>query len=263
MKAILRDYNGEHFVVKEIERNPDGSYTVDENRKVKETNILTIIDNEKCKRVVCSHCGEIMPNTKRVIENHRNAHKTHEGCMKCSNLKYNPNNMFNVKYSLNEDGTFTRSLKDSGTLVCNNGYYRHHNITGESWNKDCKYKGCADAKFDPLTTFFDKYAGAFDDMITVDAIDGFKDVYDSGGYTRIQLKARGNIFAYVNKKGIVEWFRVNTRYDIQDLFYSKKYDKFFKKEMSDKYSEVTRCPLWSVSSDRWEYIKGVIRKLYN
>lgn len=261
MKVILREYGGEHFVVKEVERKQDGSYKiVDCNRVIRENEILTVIDNEKCKKVVCSGCGEIIPNTKKAIENHRNAHKTYEGCMNCANLKFSSNDSGKVKYTLNEDGTFSRSLKDNGNLRCGRSY-SNYKITESRRSEVCKYAYCANAEFEELKTFFDKYPGAFNDMITIDAIKDFRYVSE-GTYTRVELKARGSIYAYVNKKGIIEWFRVETRYDTHDFYYSKKYDKFFLRS-GWTYSEITRAPSWNMSNDRWNYIKETVRKLYN
>lgn len=262
MKVILREDGNKHFVVKEVELTLDGNYKNAEGKCYNENNILTVIGNTKSKMAVCSACGEIIPNTKKAIENHRNIHNTYEGCLNCPNVRFRSNKDGKTKYTLNDDGSFDMTTKNNGRLSCGRTY-SFCDIMSEKKKSICKYNECANAEIKPFQTFFNKYPGAFDDMITIDAIKDIKEVYDrSDGYTRIKLKCRGNIYAYANKKGIIDYFEFEVRYDRFYVHYSKKYNKFFLPRYG-KYEEIIKKPSYDMTSDRWEYIKETIKKLYN
>lgn len=262
MKAILREEGNEHFVVKEVKLTLDGNYETAEGKCYNEGNILTIIENAKSKMAVCSACSEIIHNTKKAIENHRNMHKTYEGCLNCPSVRFRANKDDKTKYTLNDDGSFNMITKNNGRLGCGRSY-SFYDIMGEKRKGVCKYNGCANAEIKPLQTFFNKYPGAFDDMITIDTIKDMKEVREHyTGYTKIKLKCRGNIYAYVNKKGIICYFEFEARYETLQVYYSKKYNKFFIYKYG-KYEEITGRPSYDMTSTRWEYIKETISKLYN
>lgn len=260
MKAILREYNNDHYVVKDVTFSPDGNFQC-ENMKVSETNVVALIGHDKAKFVRCSACGEIIPNNKKAIDAHHAAHNTYEGCFGCRYLRSytTENGKGTTKYTLNDDNTFNRKINDTVNLRCSY-YYGSNNITDDDRIKKCMYRGCANSNMDSLKTFFDTYPNAFDDMITIDAIKNFKEINKYGVYTKLKLKCRGNIYALVNNKGIVSSFFFESRYDNYEVYYSKKYNKLFYRS-GTSYRELSRP--YNMTVDRWNYIKETIAKLYN
>lgn len=263
MKAILREWGDDVYVAKDVDFSTTGNFTC-EGKAVSEANILTVVEDNKSKPkyVQCSSCGELIPNNAKAIEEHRTAHNTFSGCYGCDQLRssvvVNKNNK--TKYELNDDGTFTRKINDNVNLYCGRVYSKI-DITSDNRKEYCKYKGCANAEIKAQQHFFSKYPNAFDEMITVDALKNFKEIYAyRSNQTRLKLKCRGNIYAYANSKGIIESFQFECRYDTYNVFYSKKYDKFFYRSGSS-YREFARP--YNMTTDRFNYIKETIAKLYN
>lgn len=258
MKVILREYGGDHYVVKDVNLNEKGKFVCDDDI-IADVNILTVLDKSKKNFVKCSCCGETFPNNSKAIAAHRAAHKTYNGCYGCRYLRINQINKDIGKFSRNDDGTFNRKINDKVKLHCGNSY-RGYSLDDSITNGTCAYSRCANATIEPIKTFFDEYPNAFDDMVTVDAIKDIKEIGNYSSYTRLRLKCRGNIYAIVNKKGIIEKFQFESRYDRFEVYYSKKYDKLFCARYGN-YSEFS-CP-YNMSSERFEYIKETIAKLYN
>jgi len=260
MKAIMREYGGDHYVIKEVDFG-DNNTIVCDGTATNEANIVSIIDfpKDKAKFVRCSNCNEIIPNTPKDIEAHKKAHATHEGCYECRYLRTEKNDSNKPKFTLNEDGTFNRIINDNVRLRCNY-YYGINDITSEKRISKCYYNRCATADIIELKTFFSEYPGAFDDMVTVDAIKNFKEIHNEGNYTVLRLKCVGDIYAKANNKGIITSFRFKCRYDHYDVFYSKKYDKLFYNYVGN-YKELIRP--YNMTTDRFNYIKATIAKLYS
>lgn len=256
MKALLRNFENEVYVTKELELLKNGTYQY-KGEGISETNILAIIEGGKKGFVQCSNCGETIVNTKAAIKEHLERKSSHKGCMSCPNLRATRSHNQKVKYVENEDGTFHRVTNDDVTLSC--GYSWHvFSIKDELKSDYCKYRNCTESTITGFDGFFDKYPNAFDDMITVDALK-FRSVSNYNGYTVFDLKCRGNITAYVNGKGIVDHFRISRRYDSRTVYYSKKYNKLFY-ENRGKYIELKSDYYWP--ADKIDYIKKTIATLY-
>lgn len=256
MKAILRNYDNEEYVVKNIEVAYNDKYTCN-NKIIEETNILTMLDN-KSKFLKCTACGELVRNTKKDIEKHLDRTSSYENCIGCPHLKSEILKNVATKYTKKEDDTFVLSSKSNVNLVCGNKIFHNVSITDAKRLDYCAYKKCTKGTLLASETFFSQYPNAFDEMITVDAIK-FKNVCVNYSYTELQLKCRGSLFACVNNKGIVDFFKFRTHYVDYILYYSKKYNKIF-------YNNRNRYQEWNcdyyVSSDRIDYIKKTIANLY-
>lgn len=256
MKALLRNFENEVYVTKELELLKNGTYQYKGNN-IPETNILAILESSKKGFVQCSSCGETIINTKAAIKEHIERSKSKNGCLSCINLQATKSYNRKVKYAENEDGTFHRVTNDDVTLTC--GYSWHYpSIKDESRIKNCKYRNCTELSISGFNGFFDQYPNAFDDMITVDALK-FRSVRTYNGYTIFDLRCRGNIRAYVNGKGIVDHFEINRRYNSRNVYYSKKYNKFFYGNCGN-YIEMKPDYYWS--ADKIDYIKKTIANLY-
>ena len=256
MKAILRTFGGDAYVVKDIELDANNTYKCD-GKQIKETNILAIID-KKANVIKCSACGELVPNTKKDIAAHIKRKESYDGCLNCPSVRHVDTKSAKVKYVKNEDGTFSRSLKDNVTLVCNRAYFHEINITSEERLRYCQYAKCTKETLTTDDTIFGKFPNAFDDMITVDAIK-FKTIDEHNGYTNLRLKCRGIVFACANKKGIIDHFEVRTRYQYYTIYYSKKYNELFH-DNCGRY-EVWESN-WNITSEKIDYIKKTIANLY-
>lgn len=261
MKAILRVYDNDHYVVKDINFTSDGLLEC-EGQTVNESNVFTIIGDCKANFARCSSCGEIVINTPKAIEAHRTAHNHYEGCYNCKSLRIEgvKDDKNKTKYTLNDDNTFSRKVNDKVALKCAYSYWTAIDILSDDRMKRCKYSRCKDANIEEIKTFFNKYPNAFDDMITVDAIKNFKDIHKYNDYTRLKLKCRGNIFAVANNKGIISSFIIASQNGTFDVYYSKKYNKLFYNQ-SGTYREMDQP--YGMSYERWAYIKETIAKLYN
>ena len=262
MKAILRVDGNDHYVVKDgIEFSETGGFKID-GSTLKESNILTLVGEPEAKGFVrCSACNEIIPNTPQAIQKHKAAHVSYEGCYNCRYLRHSvvTDNNNQTEYVCNNDGTFSRKIVDKVKLHCGAVYYKTRYIDTPERKNSCIYKHCENAEIKPLETFFDRYPNAFDSMITADALKDFKDVYKRNGYTRLRLKCRGDIYAWVNNKGIIDSFEFKSRYDHYTVYYSKKYDRLFENN-GGTYREFVRP--YNLTEERLGYIKETIAKLY-
>lgn len=258
MKVILREYGDKCLVTKEVEFRADNNYYCD-GRSIRETNILTLLENDGEQFVQCSNCGESIPNNPKSIREHLERKKSHKGCLSCRFLRIGDMANQKVKYVENEDGTFHRSLTDDVNLMCGSNYY-NTNIMSENRAGNCRYRLCNESHIKTSNHFFAKYPNAFDEMITVDVLK-FKEVYNgSSGNTRFSLKCRGIIEAIVNTNGIIDGFYIRTRGSGKMIYYSKKYNELFC-DNSGKY-EIFK-PDWYWTQDRIDYIKKYIANLYN
>lgn len=260
MKILLRDYNGTAYVWKEATRKNDGGFAI-HGHDIKETNIVSVADVERTKYVKCSACGAIIPNRKKDIEAHKSISCDWHNCLTCSLLKERKLESKQKKYSLNEDGTFSKAEKANVTLVCGANYYRDPNIMSPAAKNSCKFAACRNATFAPIKTFFDENPDAFDDIITVDRIidAGFTKRFNNIDNTLYKLKSKNNIIAVVNKKNVVDSFRIQYRNEMCRAVYSKTLDKLFRID-GFHYQELT--PLWCMPESSLENIKKKIASLY-
>lgn len=255
MKVILRKFGNESYVVKDIELD-NNAYKC-EDKGVSETDILTILENKHNEFIKCSNCGDVIKNDAKSIKEHISRKDSHVGCFTCDYVRTAESKNQKIKYALNEDKTFHRSLTDDVKLECIASYPRN-DIMNSATKIRCRYAMCSKETLVTGNTFFSKYPNAFDDMITVDALN-FKELHEYNGWTILVLKCRGAIEAYANKNGIIDHFEVRTRYDSRNVYYSKKYNKLFYNKHGH-YLEMESDYYWS--RDKIDYIKKTISNLY-
>ena len=260
MKILLRDYGGMTYVWKEATRKDDGGFAIN-GYDIPETNVVSVTDVERTKYVKCSACEAVIPNRKKDIEAHKNFSCDWHNCLTCSSLREGDVKYRQKKYSLNEDGSFSKTEKVNVLLHCNASYYRYNEIKSPEARDDCKFARCRNATFAPIKTFFDENPDAFDDIITVDKIidAGFVTRRNSNHTTSYKLKSKNNITAVVNEKNVVDYFKIGYRNEYRKVVYSKTLDKLFKID-KDYYMEFT--PLWYMPESSLENIKKKIASLY-
>lgn len=257
MRAILRDYNKEAYVVKDVTCDEKGQYQF-EDRIISEVNVLAILDNANNEFVKCTACDELIRNNKKDIAAHIKKKESYHGCLDCPHVRIADVQNEKVKMVKNEDDTFNRVVHSNVHLQCNVDYFRRYDILNDARLSICKYRGCTKETIAHNDGFFSKYPNAFDEMITVDAIK-FKELFNLGNKTWMKLKCRGTVHAIANNKGIIDYFNVRTRYDNRDIFYSKKYNELFV-DINGKY-EVFK-PNWNWSAEKIDYLKRTIANLY-
>lgn len=234
----------------------DGSLTI-----IYENNILSVKDDDRTKYVVCSKCGKIIPNTPKAIKEHKEASCSSAACFACPYMAEHDVDTVTKKYTLNEDGTYTKNLKENMHLVCT--YVRYSkgtfDINSEEARKYCNSRGCMDAQLSSIDSVFIKYPDLFDTMITVDMLNpkcwNFyeKDYYD--GYI-FKARKRFALYAHVNSKGIVTKFVHAFGRSREDLLYSHKYNKLFW-DNNCKYHEKS-----SIYSSYEENIREFLHNIY-
>ena len=264
MKILLREYNGKHYVYKDAKYTKNG-FEVDKNQ-IHETNIVTILkDNRNKKYEKCSVCGEIFPKGSAKWEKHIEPLQDASRCIGCQHMRKGTEYLQDVKYKLLPNGNYAITSKSEAKLICRRAYtyIGYADINHEDARHNCIYNRCRNAERIPFTDFFTEYPGAFDDMITIDAIlkNGYtnKNTYYNK-YTRYKLKAKNSIEAHVNKLNIVDYFEVSYRYSYYKVFYSKKYDRLYVIN-NGKYIQ------WNPSTYDWprevqNRVKEKIRSLY-
>lgn len=260
MKILLRDYGGMTYVWKEATRKDDGGFTIN-GYDIRETNVVSVTDVERTKYVKCSACGAVIPNRKKDIEAHKNFSCDWHNCLTCSFLRERRVKSMQKKYSLNEDGSFSKTEKVNVSLCCNTSYYWKNEIKSPVARDNCKFASCRNATFAPVKTFFDENPDAFDDIITVDKIidAGFVTRHNSNRATFYKLKSKNNITAVVNEKNVVDYFEIGYRNEFCKVVYSKTLDKLFRID-GDNYQALT--PLWRMPESSLENIKKKIASLY-
>ena len=263
MRVLLRNYDGEQYVWKKAEVKSATKFTLEDGCDVSQAEIVSISRDNRKKFVKCSACGEIIRNTPEAINEHKLKGTTSATCFGCRYMREMGSKQLSVKYTLQEDGSYSANVKKSLHLVCT-ATWSTPDINSENARGYCKFKQCATAEMKAIEDVFTKYPNVFDDMITVDKVldNGFTErkEYSSRGQVEYKLKARNNITAVVNKLNIVDYFVIDYRNHRITVLYSKKYDKLF--AMSNgTYTEVKG--IWFIPNTTFANIKEKIASLYN
>ena len=194
--------------------------------EVKETDIVSIKDDERKKYLRCSHCGEIIRNTKSAKESHLNKSLTSDTCFNCNCLTQRNETVTNKKYKLLSDGSYEVVKKSTCQLVCSKTW-TYPNIQSEAARSVCRYSGCKE--FTKFEDTFTKYPGLFDDLITVDALDPkkwrFIEIFN--GSSEFKVKSRVRVYAIANDKGIIKYFEYRKGNLSSKFRYSLKYNRIF------------------------------------
>lgn len=265
MRILLKHVGDKMYVWKNATYKNEKYYIIEDSREIQvnETNIASVEGQEGIGYVVCNNCGALIKNTPEEIEKHYTERENNRDCTKCEFLAFE-NNVRNKDREVVAagNGTYHITEKFTSELYCQRNYYSKRKVTHPDIARICTFYDCRRNGVRTPSSIFVKYPGAFDTVITVDALNAKKLKYDeyTGQYFLYDMKSRGTIKACVNQAGIVECFRVSSRGNLMYFYYSEKYDKmFFADSYSSTYTE--GCPTW-FRADKFEEAHQRIKALY-
>lgn len=256
MKALLVTHNGTQYEWKDV--TWDGAFKLNDGSVIKETNIISIDEDDRTNLVKCSVCGKIFKKNTKEFAKHKLAGTTSESCFACSHLKQSRLNSIKCSFNLQPDGTYIRKANDQVKLECAANYWKRCDINSGQAREQCVYRQCANATAQPIEDFFTENPGVFDELITIDRLLECDAKLDSncGDIMSYRIKAKNKIIAVVNAINIVDYFRVTCDREEFAVRYSKKYDKLYCCG-GNKYTE------WNpYNTEVYERIKKKIAELY-
>ena len=259
MKVLLREHGDNQYVWATAKYN--GRKFVVDGRRVHESNIVSVLNDNRKNYVRCSSCGEIFPKNGKKFAKHKAEAKTINPCLKCRKMRATEMSTTTVKYVANGDGTYTRKNETIVSLYCHGSFWSAPLCDSKDAIQYCEKRQCGDANGEEIHDIFTDYPGLFDDIITVDRIiDKYEKINWSDNWaTEYLIDANIGLSAHVNRLNIVDRFIVNTYEYGGTIWYSKKYDKFFAYGDNDNYE------LWSpyhLDEEKQAMIEATIRKMY-
>lgn len=260
MKILLREYKNQQYVW--VTAKYDGYKFIVDGRKQYETNIVSVINDNRKNYVKCSSCGKMFPKKGKKFAKHKEEARTIKPCLGCRSLITNEISDAKPRYIYNDDGTFTKKTETTVDLLCNSHFWTTPKCNSEDAINICKLRQCGTAKGEEIHDTFTDLPGIFDDIITVDKIldNGYEQInWSDNSMAEYAINNSIGLCAYVNRLGIVDKFYINTYEYGGYVWYSKKYDEFFTYSSSDTYT--VWVPIGLNKEDELG-IKAYIRKLY-
>lgn len=226
MKVLMRDT----FEWVDVTFNPMNNRIECGNSKIADNQILSIKDDERLKYVVCSQCGAIIPNDAKSLKAHREASCSSDACFGCTYMHENIIDTVSKKYTLNEDGTYTKRLNENINCVCAYHYGTWFDINSEDARNNCRSKKCENATFASIKNVFITYLDLFDTMITIDMLSPklwkFYEKQYNGTYV-FKARKKFSLYAYVGNNGVVKYFAHSCDRAREEFLYSHKYNQIF------------------------------------
>lgn len=260
MKILLREYKDQQYVW--VTAKYDGYKFIVDGRKQYETNIVSVINDNRKNYVKCSSCGKMFPKNGKKFAKHKEEARTINPCLTCTRMIAQTRQNSTTKYVINDDGTFTKKTEETVDLFCNGRFWSTPKCNSEEAIINCNLRQCETAKGEEIHDTFTDLPGIFDDIITVDKIldNGYEQInWQDNCVAEYSINSSIGLRAYVNRLGIVDKFYIDT-YDYGGyVWYSKKYDEFFTYSGSDTYT--VWVPKGLNEEDKLG-VKAYIRKLY-
>lgn len=229
MKILLRHYEDEVYVWKQAKYYRNSFYV--EGDPIDQTEIVTVLNDNRKNYVICSSCGTIFPINGKKFKKHQQESEGVKACMKCKKLGFNTCTSHVNTYTDNGDGTFTQKSVSKVQLVCTNGLWNHYDITSAKAIANCNKRRCGEAQPIPIRDIFTERPGVFDDIITVDKIleNGYESIpYKDRHTTEYLISSEAEVHAVVNSIGIVDRFIIGSISDCGEVVcYSKKYNELY------------------------------------
>ena len=261
MKILLRRYGDLRYVWETAKYN--GNRFVVNGETVDETNIVSIINDNRKNYVRCSSCGRMFPKNGNKFEKHKEESSSINPCLNCPKLRAKEISPTKKRFIFRDDGTCVERKDTSVELLCHYSMWNSFFIDSDEALETCKFRQCEHADAKEITDTFTKYPGVFDDIITVDKIldNGYSRIlYSDSNETPYVLDDDRIIVAYVNKLGIVDRFTVENDCYYWTVWYSKKYSRLFTCDdfAGDRYAE------WKpdMSEEKAKEITDFIAKFY-
>ena len=227
MKVLWRNDWKWHNATYDI-RNHEWKFQAETNGviKIKECNIISVKDDDRSSYVICRNCGAYVENTPEAIAKHSQLGKSAESCLTCSRLRtYNEGNE-EKQYVRNNDGSYNIISNVKANLRCGYYYGNYVDIESKAARTGCTYAKCGSAGFDKYQDIFTQYPGAFDTILTVDALEQGKWNLEWHDNTANWFKVAGavNLYAVVNHNGFIDHFVYKWRSTHFQFMYSAKYE---------------------------------------
>ena len=259
MKILLRRYKDMNYVWETAKYDGHDFYVNDD--KITESNIVSIINDNRKNYVLCSSCGKMFPKNGQKFKKHKAEAKTINPCLNCPKLRARELSPKKRRFIFKKDGTCVERQDGAVELLCYYGMWNSFPIDSNEALETCKFRKCTNAYQVEITDIFTKYPGVFDDIITIDTIldNGYKRIlYSDRHETSYVIDDNYMIVAYVNNLGIVDKFTVETEWYYWTLWYSKKYSKLFECDDEGNYMD------WEpdISETKIKEITNCIEKLY-
>ena len=260
MKILLRETDGEHYEWRTAKYN-EGNFYVD-GEKVRQTNIVSIVNDNRKNYIQCSCCGQVFRKGDRRFQKHKENAIKCETCFGCRSLYTENRIQTTKKYVMNPDGSFSEKIENNVELYCSKvSFWKTYSIASDTAINNCPKRQCATATEMEIKDFFTEYRGAFDDIITIDSL------LDNGYDVRISERSanRYDIEIYddytigvqINPLGIVDKFYVWYEGDRYWLHYSRRYDELFYDGLEYEVWNMDYMP-----TEMRNEIKEIIAKLY-
>lgn len=231
MKVLLKSYDGKCYVWKDATYSKSGF--VVNGDVIRETDIISVMDDNRSKFVTCSECGEIFAKDSPEIEKHKMRYKDTNTCLTCAYLRPCESSAPTTSYEHISGARYHVVNKyDARMTCCRSSWSRRCDIGTEEAMNACIHKKCSNATMIEVNDIFTKNPGIFDDIITIDRVVevGYKSMRNeyNGIYTAYALNGRNQIEARVNSAGIVEDFIIRYGRNSYMVMYSKQLNKLYK-----------------------------------
>ena len=259
MKILLRRHDDEQYVWKTAKY--DGEHFRVNDETIMETNIVSIVNDNRKNYVLCSSCGKMFPKNGIKFKKHQNESATLNPCLNCNRLHVKCVSPDKRRFVFKEDGTCVEKIDRNVDLVCSYGLWHSFYIDSQEALDTCKFRQCASAHPMEINDIFTEYPGVFDDIITIDTIldNGYETIlYSDRRETSYFITLNNQFIAYVNSLGIVDRFSVEVEYCFYTLWYSKRYSKVFTCDDDGHYQE------WrpNISEEKIAEVTNCITELY-
>lgn len=258
MKVLLREWRyGEKCIWKDATYNGKNKGWLVDGHTIIESEILSVLNDDAPNYVRCSVCGKVFQANSDEARQHTNAQVDVNQCFKCQNLRERDVCGRNTVYIAQDGSTFAATDTRTCTLECMFSY-PYQRITPTEMPSKCIHLMCNGASMEPLSTFFTRYPGAFDAMITVDKL--IEMGCEEEGNLSYRVKGRNTLNAHVNSIRVVDMFILHYNRRRYVLNYSKKYNKVFGVD-NGTYNELSSYT--EIPAETAQYITKKIATLYD
>ena len=264
MKILLRNWGSSHYVWKTAKYN--NGYFMVEGCKVKQCDIVSVMNDNRKNYVQCSSCGQVFRRNDPKFEEHKKKAITPLTCLTCPHLEADDCGYEKRVIEMTKKGEFIEKFERQIEPVCGKtgGWWgSHSSILSDDAISGCKKRQCGNATELEIVDFFTEYPGAFDCIATIDsALDEGYNVYvtnANGESFDIKWDVDWTVGIYINHLGIIDRCYVWVNGDKYWVYYSKKYNKLFYVDEHYKY-----IPWWHrrINEETQNAITEIIAKLY-
>lgn len=223
MKILLREHRCKMYAWHDATYDDALNFRVD-GKYVRGNNVVSVIDDDATKYVRCPECNSIFVADSEEAKAHVSRQFKITNCYQCKHLRVYDRISSGQEFIPMPNGKFLYTQTGEAELRCG-AAYPTSNITSPDMPNKCPMMLCNGVALQPVETFFTKYPGAFETIITVDKLLECGLQEEANG--RFPIKGRNKLYARVNDLGIVDCFYLLYHNQSCDLYYSKKYKKCF------------------------------------